>query len=235
LVRGIKFLKNTIGAIFCVSVFTLAPRFANASAWLPKARTTQIIANSYLTTKDDAPLNGDLEIYAEHGVTDNIALVLQATVSDFYSGNIGGNIVGSVRIPVTTLRNWESSLQFGGIAAKSDRFRDLDTGVEARVSLGRGFENGMWVDGVFGLRNFRNVNLSFWEAAIGKRLNNNDLIILKGFGDSYLTSVSKTKAQLSYVHNFNAEWAFEIGWRLDAKSYNDAPAQGVVIGLWHQV
>lgn len=234
MVRGIRCSDITIGTIYCVCFSAFAPNNASASAWLPKAGNTQIITNSYLTTKDDAPLNGDLEIYAEHGVTDKIALVLQATVSDFYGGNIGGNIVASVRIPFRTLQNWESSLQIGAIAAKSDKFRDLDTGVEARFSLGRGFENGMWVDGEFGLRNFRNVNLNFWEAAIGKKLNNDDLIILKGFGDNYLTSVFKTKTQLSYVHNFNDEWAFEIGWRLDFKSYHDAPAHGALIGLWHR-
>ncbi|KAF0186290.1 MAG: hypothetical protein FD163_958 [Hyphomonadaceae bacterium] len=215
-------------------MLVLCPNFAIAGAWLPKAGSTQIIANSYVTTKSDAPLNGDLEIYAEHGVSNNTAFVLQATVSDFYSGNLGGNIVGSIRIPVRTIRNWQSSLQFGVIGAKSDRFRDFDSGVEARLSLGRSFENGIWVDGEFGLRNFRNINLSFWEAAIGKRLDNNDMVILKGFGDNYLTSVFKTKTQLSYVHNFNSEWAFELGWRLDFKSYHDAPAQGVVIGIWHQ-
>lgn len=219
-----------IGTTFMV----LFPSFSWAGAWLPRAGSTQLIANSYLTTESDSPLRGDLEFYAEHGVTNKAALVLQATVSDFHTKNIGGNIVASVRIPFRTIRNWESSLQFGAIGAKSDKFRDFDTGVEARIALGRGFDNGLWVDGELGVRNFRNVNLSFWEAAIGKRFDSGDLIILKGFGDNYLTSVFKTKTQVSYVHNFTDEWSIEVGWRLDFKSYNDAPAQGAIIGLWYR-
>jgi hypothetical protein len=218
----------------CGGLILISPASASAGAWLPRAGATQIIANSYITSGVNSPLNGDVEIYAEHGLTDNFALIMQATASDFRNRNVGGNIVGSIRIPVRTLSNWQSSIQLGAIGAKSDRFRDFDTGVEARLALGRGFSNGYWIDGEFGIRNFRDKNLNFWEAAVGKQLSGGDMVILKGFGDNYLTSVFKTKAQLSYVHDFNSDWAFEIGIRFDFKSYNDAPAQGAIIGLWRR-
>lgn len=228
----LSFLKSKF-LFFPILLFVqFLPKFAFAGAWLPQKGDLQIITNSYVTTSSDAPIKGDFEIYSEYGLNSKLAIITQATISDFHSSNFGGNAAISLRMPIFKYQNWISSTQIGAIVTKSDKFRDIENGYEARISIGRGYDNGIWLDGEIGARYIQNQDLIFWEYSIGKKFKNDDLLILKGFNDDYLTSVSKSKIQLSYVHNFANDWALEIGWRQDFLSYNDEPARGVVIGLW---
>lgn len=217
----------------------LAPTSGWAGAWLPAPGTTQTILTFATTRDSDGHQGTAAELYGERGIDAHWALVLEPAMQDIGATPVGQERLTAFRRLIGKSGGWVASAQAGLIdgprpdATRAGRPRTF-TGAEARLLVGRGFDNGVWLDLEAGRRSCGAATATRWEAALGRADANGHRDIVKAFGEDSACGRARSRVQVSHVHALTPTIGIEFGWRATLRSPDAWGEQGLVIGLWRR-
>lgn len=216
-----------------IGFWILFPGISNASAWLVEPKKSNLIITNYVENSNLEIQNNSLEIYYEYGIFNNLSLIVEQAISfekNYYNFDEGFT---ALKFGILKSEHWVSSLQLGLIGDFSS-FNDIgEIGFESKILVGRGFDNGTWVNLEFARRNCDDNGSNRFEATIGKNLKNNDKIIFKNFSENDACAAQIKRSQFSYVKNFGDKISIEIGARINySNKFSDDINTGFILGLW---
>jgi hypothetical protein len=212
-------------------VLFLDPAAVWAGAWTPQPGAGTTISNIALT-RDNARGSGQaIELYSELGIGPDLAFVVAPSMA--INGTVASNdeVLVAIRKRLIEAKGWAISSQFGYFEGPGLEDDKRGTGFESRIALGRGFNQGGWVDLESALRTCGETQGMRWEATIGHPLGTG-IAILKGFGEDSGCAKPRARFQASYVFPLSSTLGIELGWRETFESKDDWKERAVVIGLW---
>jgi hypothetical protein len=211
-----------------------APEAVRAGAWVPGQDRSQTIATASLATASDAGSQPAIELYAEQGLGQGLALVVVAGVQARDGHVAGGERLTAIRFELPAPSGWALSGQLGFVEGpRLDRPGDF-TALEQRIGLGHGWRNGTWFDASYAIRDCDGATAARWDAAVGHRFGNGDQVIAKTFGEDSVCGIARDRLQVSYVRQVNEHLGLELGWRETLSSRDGWASRGIVLGLWRQ-
>lgn len=210
------------------------PGLAQAGAWVPPAGTQQTIATASLGSESGSGAQPAIEFYAEQGLIDGVALVIVAGMHGQDGLATGDERLTALRFDLPLLEGWNSSTQIGWVEGPMRDAEGDFTAIESRFAIGRGWNNGVWIDGSYAVRECEGTVSARWDAAVGYRLSNGDRVIGKMFGEDAVCGLARDRAQVSYVRNLGSGLGLEFGWRETISSRDGWDSHGVVIGIWRR-
>jgi hypothetical protein len=207
---------------------------ALAGAWVPADNRQQVITTLSLADTSDAGSQPAVEVYAEQGLGNGVALVTVATVRGQDDHPSGGERLTALRVALPAPDGWALSAQFGLVdGPRLDRAGDF-VALEQRIALGHGWSSGTWFDASYAVRDCDGATSTRWDAAIGHRLGNGDQVIAKTFGENSVCGQARERLQISYVRHLTDGIGVELGWRETTSGPDAWGSHGVVVSLWRR-
>jgi hypothetical protein len=208
----------TLAAMFVA----VLPGAATAGAWVPAPGTTQTILTIAVTQDTLGRADTGAELYGERGLSSGWALVLEPSMGELGAQPVGQERLTALRRSLYSGHGWAVSAQAGVVDGPTNDGRRGSSfvGTEARLMVGKGFNNGIWFDAGAGSRSCGAGSALRWEAALGRT-------------DS-ACGRSRTRTQISYVFAMTERIGIEFGWRATVDSPDGWGGQGAVIGLWRR-
>ena len=182
-----------------------------------------------------------VELYHERGLADGVALVLapSAGVPGGERGPVGtGAGTGpyeqmiALRLRLPAPGPWQASAQLALVNSTGlvdevpgdVRF----TAFEPRLALGRGFEDGWWVDGSVALRGCPGLDgwsrVTRWGLAGGRNRPDGSGFIVKAFGTDTDCGEAALGWQASWLVPVGGATTLELGWRGSSGASSVLPA-----------
>ena len=224
--------SSRVAAVLLFFLFLSLPQNANCGAWLPEPNNSNLIVSNYLKLSDSQYEQNAYEIYYERGIFKNTAFVFEQSITQIDERANLDEAMFALRFSAFKTDNWVGSMQLGAIGNLS-KLKDISKiGYEARAMIGRGFNSGTWVNMEYATRNCQGLNSNRWEATIGQSFENDDKLILKAFGENDACGAQISRAQASYVKDFNGKFSIELGARFGIKQNEEKTSNGLIFGIW---
>lgn len=240
---------------------------AEADAWLPAPQTAQTIVTiaPHPGGGTRAPGSLAVELYHERALADGVALVLAPSAGvpgdDRVPAGAGpASDAGpyeqmiALRLRLPAPGPWQASAQLAVVNStglSADVPGDVRfTAFEPRLALGRGFEDGWWVDGSVALRGCPGLagwsEVTRWGLAGGRNSPDGSGFIIKAFGTETDCGEAALGWQASWLVPLGAVTTVELGWRgssgatsvlpgnasQDRRLAEGPPQSGPMIAIW---
>ena len=208
---------------------------ANAGAWGKQRGEIEIIIDSFVLDNSEITDKGAFELYSENGLGRGFSFVNEANVQLQAEKALSTLSVHSFKYARGFKDNWSAGIMLGVDAKIADiETETLELGPTARIMLGRGFKNGIWINGEIGARNRNEETSYFGELGLGKRFTNRDLLIVKYMTEGGYLSNFGSNVQISYVKAINRNWKLDFGYRKAIGNNGRTRNSGFVVGVWWQ-
>lgn len=206
---------------------------AFAGAWNIAPQTTNLIVSNYSDISNNEFNSSALEVFYERGTNKNISFIFEQSLSyDNDEFNINEGLL-AIKYGIDFKNNWVGAIQFGLISEFENLQNFNEIGIESRILLGRGFNNGNWLNLEFASRNCNGYFSNKWEATLGHNFKNHDKLIFKNFGENDACNEKINRTQISYVKTINKTTNFELGTRINYETnISNNISAGIIIGIW---
>ncbi len=234
-IRQIKLLSGLLSGWLAY-----VPATATAGAWVPDPRNGVIIANLVEVTRDQGPAGASFELYSEYGLNRGWALVVAPSISRAVQSQstewkVDEVLIGTRRKLLVTNTLAVSSQISGFSIPSAGRDANRAYGMETRLAVGKSFGQKAWVNFEAASRSCSDAGFGGrFDATFGLKMDKDQRIILKAFGDGNGCTKPIVRAQISYVRPISEKLSIEVGWRQAVSQESTFADRGIVIGLWQR-
>jgi hypothetical protein len=240
-ISRVQYLRQVplIRGLFCACL-GLCPASAAAGAWVPAPQHGIAIANLVQVKTDQGPPGASLEFYGEYGVKRGWALVVAPSFSKAVQSQspdwVADEVLIGARRKLMIGQTLAISSQISAFSIpSSDQQAERAYGMETRFALGKSLGKKAWLNLETASRSCSDRGIgSRFDATFGLKLEKDQRLILKAFGDGNGCAEPIIRAQMSYVRPISEKLSIEVGWRQTVSEKSALSDRGVVIGLWRR-